>query len=187
MAIPVPWLIVVGIFAGVVIASILGTIAANWFSGKQHEDRMETLRQETLAKIAHLCPGFVVPDAQLETLQFEPTLLSDYVRDGTVLAFIEPGCEACMEEMSLLGQTLVDSSSFAKIVFISAGNPRELMDIAKDHATSSTILYDHKRAYCSELGIITFPFHLVVDSNLVVKEAIRGRLGEERIKNLLLN
>lgn len=181
-----PILIILVVFVSVTLAYVLGSLAAEWYYNNKRAQQADDLRETVLAKIEHLKPGFVMPDWRLETLEFELTQLSDHIGARTVLAFIEPGCESCMDEMEQLGKTLSDSASFARILFVSAGNPRELMDIGHTYGLHSTILYDHERAFCSQLGILIYPFHLVVDSELVVSQVIRGRLGEENIERLLL-
>ena len=127
--------------------------------------------------------GDTIVDSDFETLDFKKIRLGDVLQDTTLLIFFEPECYVCIEDI----ENLIDSHSNSivkNVIFISSGNPRLIMDIRDDYDLKYTILYDHEGYYTSNLGITSYPFHLVVNNKYTISEIIAGKLISDDIKRI---
>lgn len=127
--------------------------------------------------------GDTLPDHLFEDLSSTPVRLSSFVHCKAWLSFIEPSCDACLEE---LYYSFSDSSAYelaTHCVVISAGNPRYLADLRSELDSPLVFLYDHRYSFLSQFGITVFPTNVLVDSNLVVLSVSQGTLLDNEKKD----
>lgn len=164
----------------IAVAYVVGVNAGKLFSQKRRAE----VHRSIVEKMDDMKIGDKLPDWTFENLTFQPERLSDHLYGKTLLIFVQPNCPGCLEDIERLSSIVTDSLLSRKVVFISGDNPRELMDLRDDFKLQSTILYDHERAYSWQLGVSTFPFHIVVGPDLVIERIIPATLIAEEIEEI---
>ena len=129
--------------------------------------------------------GDTIPDYVFETLDYDTISFSKCLKDNTVLVAIHPGCETCVEEMSMISTLQLEYNETGPFVFISSANPRLLKDIRDSLKLDNLFLYDHKGKFLSHFGIDIYPMVLWVDDNKQITEIILGSLLPDEIEDAL--
>lgn len=175
--------------AFVIILTII-TAGAAYFIGVEasqyyHEEKIIENRTQWTEQILEQMPdlriGDKLPDFQFENLDFESVSLSSVIKGKTVLAIIDPNCHSCIEDIEILIKTAKTDEAFSRFVFISSGNPRYLMDLRDEYNLKSPILYDHERMLMNQFQIKMFPFHIVINKDMIIEEVIAGKMVEDDI------
>lgn len=171
---------IVVVVVTIAVALVLGVSAAKYLNKKHRAD----VHRAVIEKMDDLKVGDKLPDWTFENLKFEPEKLSGHISGPTMLIFIQPNCPGCLDDMDRLSAIISDSALCGRVVFISGDNPRELMDVRDQFNIRSAILYDHERSFAWQLGINTFPFHIIVDNDRTVLRMIPATLSEEEISEI---
>ncbi|UCG62069.1 MAG: redoxin domain-containing protein [Candidatus Zixiibacteriota bacterium] len=177
---------VLAVILAVTVTYVVGAYVGDRYYHYRSSRAMNRVHAKAMADVEHLRPGFVLPDRQLDSYDGDPVMLSELVGTRAMLIFIMAGCRASLDEMTWLGETLSDTTSAANILFICAGQSETLTEILYRYDFTSALFYDQERDFSKELGISMYPFHIVVDSNLVIIAVIHNRLQEEDVRALLL-
>lgn len=114
-------------------------------------------------------------------------LSKSLVTSSAVICVIRPECEACNYELADVSKFVEQGGNANALVFVSSGNPRLLEDLSSQVDPRLRFLYDHRGKWMSRYDIYTFPFNIVVDSNLVVRDVIVGGITQRDIQQLLAN
>jgi peroxiredoxin len=177
-------LFIVAVIATVGVAYILGVAAA----GVVQTYRTKKYKAEKTAEIlkqmgSGLAEGVTLPDADLQDLTGNPIKLSQAVGSRSMVSFISPDCGACKIAMDRIKE-IVPAQEQANFILISVSNLTELNSLRDSLDLHCTILYDPDAEYQLGLGVFTFPFNLVVDQSLVIKDIIAGAPEEGEIETL---
>jgi peroxiredoxin len=97
-------------------------------------------------------------------------LPSEIVTDKTLITYLKPDCDACLEEMERLRQAAESQDDYDHVLLIASANPLHLHRLREDYGLGCLILYDDERLFGSTLRISSFPFNLVVDRSRVILE-----------------
>ena len=127
--------------------------------------------------------GDTLQDHTFEDMDLRPIRLGKIVSGPSIISVFDPGCDACLEELSTFQRVLTPLALERQVVFISGGNPRYIAELVASTGLASHVLYDHHSAWLGSYRILTFPFNLVVDSNLVVTRIVVGAMTEENLRS----
>jgi hypothetical protein len=137
-----------------------------------------------LDKMQTIQVGDTLRDFTFADLSGQPIRLSEHVTGLTWIAIIEPSCETCVLNVRRIKSVLPDSLATHRVVFISGSNPRDMQDLRNSVGIGSLFLYDHKRQWSNGYKFNAFPFHMLVDRGLQIREIVIGDLSEDQIKRV---
>lgn len=165
-----------------------------YINNKRLEQKQQAVEQKkkdfTEALLDHMQSlniGDTLPDHRFEDLYRRPVYLSSLVRGQTILIFFDPYCENCNEEMNTVNRAVSTTREYEYFIFISGGNPRLIEEMPALAELKSPVLYDHNREYINRFKIFTFPFNVVIDKNLVVREVYGETLTPDEINRIIKN
>ncbi len=176
---------IVMILIVVSVAYIAGIEARSYFQEKQTQARRDKFSSSPAMKLNDLKVGDKLPDGIFEDLQFNKISLVENIRGTTIITFMSPNCNSCLEDIQFIYKSVSDTNYYNKFVYISYGNPRQLLDIQNEFNVKSPILYDHNGKYSSQFDVAIFPLHLLVDKNLTVLDIYAGSITENDIEKAL--
>jgi len=105
---------------------------------------------------------------ELEKVVISPTFMTYFLAD----------CHSCLEQLAFLSGQSQFIEPGLLFILVSHSNPFELKELKSRYKIEFPILYDHWNQFGSNLKIDTYPFNILVDSGLVVREIIPGELLE---------
>jgi len=149
-----------------------------------HQQR-EEVTEGILQHMNTIAVGDTLPDHQFEGLDRRPMILSQMVSHKTVLVFFDPDCGSCGGELESIHQAVTRSSDYRYFLLISAGNPRMIEDMQGQYDIRSPILYDHGGKFVYGHQILTYPFNVIVDRDLVIEDIIGGSLDMEELREII--
>lgn len=173
---------IIVVIVTIAVALVLGVSAAKYFNQKRRAE----VHKRVIEQMDNLKIGDKLPDWTLEDLSFETSKLSTHIQGTRMLIFIQPNCPGCLDDMDRLSAIISDSALCRQVVFISGDNPRELMDVRDLFKIRSSILYDHERALSWQLGISTFPFHILVNDARVIQRMIPATISTEEVEQIFV-
>ncbi len=177
-----------GIVISIIVVSaayVAGTEARNYFQTKKVQEAREKISKSPVMKLNDLKVGDKLPDGIFDDLSFQSTTLAEYVNGKTIITFMSPTCNSCLEDIEFIYENVPNSNYYNKFVYISYGNPRLLLDIKNEYNVQSPILYDHNAKYSSQFDVTIFPLHMLVDENLTVLDIYAGSITENDIEKVL--
>lgn len=179
------WVIVIG--AGLLVGGFGGSHVAKTVraiqSERQGRERLQ-VQESVLKQMGTLNVGDTLQDHVFEDLNLQPVRLSSIVSTPTIISVFDPGCDACLEELATYQQILSPAALKRNVIFISGSNPRYMAELVASTGLVSHVLYDHHSAWLGSYRILTFPFNLVRDSDLVVRRIIVGQLEEDDLGSI---
>jgi peroxiredoxin len=180
------------VWISIVIGSlVLGGVGGKVLSGyvnssreSEAKQKRAEMQQAILQEMGTLAVGDTLADHVFESLDLTPVRLSELVTGPTVLSIVDPDCEVCVEEITMLRRELSDSVLQSRFVFISAGNPRYLAELVDSTGLLSPVLYDHHSAWLGQYKVFTYPFNLIVNSDLRIMDVIASELSFNDLQEL---
>ncbi len=155
-------------------------------------DRAEKARKSkiertnsVIAQMNTIIVGDTIADAYFEDLKGQELLLSQVLPKNGWIGVIEPECESCRHNLSVLQPLLSNKLYACDFLFISPSDPSLLKAISDSIQCKSQILYDRERTWVGQQRIFTFPFFLQVGSDMRVLDIVVGELDIERAKGIL--
>jgi len=180
------------LFLGYFLASSVSDIAARSISPKTDNRPVVVPSADADAKenefpiAAALEVGDTLRDYVFEDIDRNPLRLSDLTSKITLLVFFQPDCSGCEMEIEDLNRTLRDSLDSRYFLFISPGNPRLIEDMKRDYHLHAPVLYDHRAAFTYGMyRIAAYPYNVVIDKDMVVKDIILGSLPEDELARIV--
>lgn len=148
---------------------------------KTKSTRIETTRA-ILDRMRTIEIGMTLDDHIFENLDESSIVLSDLVAaDSVLICIIQPQCEACEFEIQDIDAHLRETGGASHFIFVSSANPRLLRDLSAECGSDMQFLYDHRGQWLAKYDIYMFPFNIIVDSNLVVRDIVVGGISPEEI------
>lgn len=129
--------------------------------------------------------GVTLDDHTFEDLNEQPVRLSDLVVGNMLICIVMPVCESCLDEMLYIRDQIDKPEDYRHLVFITSANPRFMRDIKMETGMPATFLYDHRAAYLSHYGVDTYPFNIIIDSNMIVLDVFGGGLTQADLEKVL--
>lgn len=158
------------------VAYLIGTQSAGWVEGLHlawQVDKYRTSAAEQTAVILRemgtIKVGDTLANFSFEDVDGKSHLLSELVTDKTLITYLKPDCDACLEELERLRNTAKGLDDYEHILLITSANPLHLQKLRADYGLGCVILYDEERLFGTALKIQTFPFNLVVDRSLAIQ------------------
>ena len=149
------------------------------------EERKKEFTNTLLDQMQTLKIGDTLPDHRFEDLYRRNVYLSELLRGWTFLIFFDPYCDNCNDEMYAVNHTVSKLKEYGYFIFISGENPRLIEEMPGLTDLKSPVLYDHHREFINRFKIFTFPFNIVIDTDLVVREIYGEALTPEEITRVI--
>lgn len=128
-------------------------------------------------------PGELAPNFRLETSQGEVVALSEQVGQPILLNFFASWCLNCREEMTDLDKV---PESQAKVIGIDLRESAEVVNrLAEETGATFVMGLDREGNVSREYRATSLPVTLLLDSDGIVLEYVRGPVDTERIDELL--
>ncbi len=169
-------------------AYILGVEAGGFLNAKKIEEssmHREHFRNLILDKNETLTIGGKLPNYFFRNLNGDYVELEKIVKSPTLITYFLADCASCFEQIEILSGLSITDKSKLSCVFISHSNPFELIEVRNKYKIDWPILYDHWNQYGSNLQINTYPFNIVVDSGLVIRDLIPSSFQEYDFKGVM--
>lgn len=183
-----PLLIWVAVILG---SAILGGVGGRLVSLTVQNAQKETalsrraeMQDEIIRDMGTLKIGSVLDNHDFDGLDHKPVFLREVVTSTTVLSVIDPDCGVCLDEIKSISEILPRDVFERRLLFISAGNPRYLVELKNAYDLPFRFLYDYNREWLTKYNITTFPFNIVVDSQLLIRDIIAAQLVPEDLKRI---
>jgi peroxiredoxin len=182
-----------GIILIAAVAYVLGSRAGRVWNQKQHSDRRAAYRSQALAhsaavleRMGTIAIGDTLSNYSFEDIDGNLRRLSDILVDNTLLIYIKPDCDACLEEIDRLSKTAHTSGDYSHFILISTANPLHLRKLRDDQGLQCLLLYDEERLFGNNLKISSFPFGLLLNRERVIEEVYASVLSDEDIATIML-
>jgi len=164
----------------VILAYLIGTQSADWmreWNTARHADEYRAMAAEQTAailrKMGTIEVGDTLPNFPLEDIDGKMHMLSELLTDKTLITYLKPDCDACLEELERLRIVANGPNDYEHVILITSANPLHMHRIRKEYGLGCVILYDDERFVGTTLRIQTFPFNLILNRDRVI-EAIDG-------------
>jgi len=177
----------VTIVAAVILGGIVGTLFGS-IAGQQYNINLRKQRSDyALSKMQSFSIGDTIPDSRLETLAEQPFRLYDSVRGPAIVTFFGTECEGCRDEFRRLSEILSACPEYVShhFIWISANSPRYLKEFTEIGNGTVNIFYDHRSKLLNRMNIMSYPFSVILDSSLIIQDAVSGPLLDDDIDNLI--
>ena len=159
------------------LAYVIGTQSAKWWNdwdavAHANEYRAQAAERTAaiLRKMGTIKVGDTLGNFPMEDIDGKLHLLSELVTDKTLITYMKPDCDACLEELERLRSVAKGPDDYEHVILITSANPLHMQRLREDYGLGCVILYDNERQLGAALKIQSFPFNLLVDGNLVIEE-----------------
>jgi peroxiredoxin len=167
----------------VILAYVIGTQSADvlreWnFNRHTYEYRSQAVAQTAaiLRRMGTIKVGDTLGDFSLEDIDGKLHLLSELTTDKTLITYMKPDCDACLDELERLRSVADSPEDYEHVILTTSANPLHMQRVREDFGLKCVILYDDERQFGAALKIQSFPFNLVVDHDRVIQEIIASVL-----------
>ncbi len=172
--------------------ALAGYFMANMLSGNRSDampmDRQAEREKFILSKLDFpLEAGDRLPDSQFMTLDGHFVRLSEIISNRVIIAFIDHKSDYSRFQLKEFKRIIECDDKDQALIIISKSPIAELNALRDEFAIRSTFLLDIDGEYETSLGIIIFPFNIVVDSGLIIDAIKPGVLGREYIRDHCLS
>ena len=180
------FLVIVGVssaayFFGVEAASFLNSMRTETKKKENLKFRDLTLDKMQTIQIGERLPNHLFYELNGNMLELQKIRLQEV----SIFTYATTECHFCDEQFEILSGFSADSTLMSRIWIVSPSNPFELFKLNKRFNNRFKILYDHDSQFCDNLKIMTFPFHIIVESDFVIKDIVVGQMGTNEIKEIL--
>ena len=131
------------------LAYVIGTQSAGWlreWNAARHADEYRTQAAERTAailrKMGTIKVGDTLGNFPLEDIDGKLHLLSELVTDKTLITYMKPDCDACLEELERLRSVAKGPDDYEHVILITSANPLHMQRIREDYGLGCAILYD---------------------------------------------
>jgi peroxiredoxin len=132
-----------------------------------------------------LSSGNKWPDVALQNLEGEWVSFAELLQNNTLLIFMQPGCDACEEELDALKGLLSDNESSSRVILVSNAYPLELATLRKARSIRSTILIDRSGDLFGQFSAIVYPLNIVIGRDMRIMSVNAGQLSRQQVDSLL--
>lgn len=169
-------------------AYLLGAKVGGMWESKDRAERSSEYRSKALAhsravleRMGTVAEGDTLSDFSFEDIDGHLHRLSEILVDHTLLIYIKPDCDACLEEIERLSQVAHTPDEYSHFILISTANPLHLRKMREDYELQCLVLYDEERLFGNNLNIVSFPFGLMLDHERVIREVHASVLTDEEM------
>jgi len=155
------------------IGYIIGVRAGNYFSEeKQTEIRAKGVKQtrEVLETMGSLKVGTTLTDYSFDGVDGKNYKLSELVSNRSLICYIQTDCPSCLTELNGIVEAVKNDTDFKYFIIISDASVEDLRELRDNFRLKCPLLHDSNRGFGEAYKIFSFPFSLVVNSELQVEE-----------------
>lgn len=167
------------------VGGLLVSGAINESRSTEIQAKRQRLQSAILRTMQSLSVGDTLLDHTFETLDLKNVALSELIDGTTLISIMDPECHSCLEELATVSSIAGEDFLRNGLVLISEANPRLLAEIRDSLDLPSPILYDHRGQWIQHYRVTSFPFNLIVSSDLVVRRIIATQVTTEEIRALV--
>ncbi|MDZ4724425.1 MAG: redoxin domain-containing protein [candidate division Zixibacteria bacterium] len=180
---------------GFLVATVV-TIVAGYFIGNEvdryrSQRRTAELREKAgshevqiLARMKTIEIGAPLSDFDVTLIDGTRTTLLALVDQSKLITYFEYGCDACVAELSELGQALQDGLPKESVILISYDDPSTLERLRKEFGLDCPIVWDSGSILNEALNIYSYPFNIVVNDSGRIEEVIINQLHKEDFEDM---
>jgi len=176
----------------VAIAYFLGSTAGGTWSRQNRAERRSEYRSKALAhsravleRMGTVGLGDTLSDFSFEDIDGNLHRLSEILVDNTLLIYIKPDCDACLEEIERLSQVAKTAEDYRHFILISTSNPLHMRKLREDFGLRCYQLYDEERFFGNAFKIESFPFGLLVSRSRIVLAAYANALSTDQLEEIM--
>jgi peroxiredoxin len=176
------------------LAVIIGKQAAalieNWNASSTIEEyhaKASDMTAAVLRKMGTIQVGDTLADFVFEDIDGKEHRLSELVTDRSLISYMKPDCDACLEETERLRSVAKGPEDYEHVIMITSANPLHMQRVREDYGLKCVILYDEERQFGSVLKVQTYPFNIVVDRGRVIREIHANGLLTDDYERLFAN
>lgn len=166
------------------VGGLLVSSAINESRSTKIQAKRQRLQSAILLTMQSLKVGDTLLDHTFETLNLKNVALSELIDGTTLISIMDPDCHSCLEELATVSSIAGGDFLRDRLVLISEANPRLLAEVRDSLDLPSPILYDHRGQWIQHYRVTSFPFNLIVDSDLVIRQIVATQLTEEEVTEL---
>ena len=163
-----------------------GGVAIGNLLSKPDQADQESGRKEITASFLNqtdaIATGGRWPDIPLQSLDGSWIRLSDVINDTLLLIVIQPGCEACEQELDSLNELLSSDQASLHILLISDAYPLDLVKLRDERAIKSLILVDRNRDIFRLFDLMVFPLNVTIAPSMTIVGITVGILTEDEVR-----
>lgn len=164
-------------FAVIVIMAVigyaLGSFGADWMRESKFQKERQNKKDFALARLERFVRvGNHLPDHEFHNINGGTSLLSDIIGPRKVIAYLRIGCGSCRLELEYFKEATTQCGNQSFFVIISDSDPEKLLEMRTEFSLTCPVLYDMGSAFKEKLGICVFPFNLIVDDSLKIRDMI---------------
>lgn len=169
----------------VLVAYALGVTGARWVTNR----RAQAKRAELTAAILQQMGGTItigkpLPNARFEGLDGTARDLQSMISANTIVVFLDAECHYCLDEIQTICRVFKEDGHTPPVVFISDANLDELRALRDQYEILVPIFHDPDGSYAISLAVTTFPFNVVVDKTLSVRDVIAGPIPADMVRKV---
>lgn len=175
-------------------AYLLGAKAGTLWGEQERSDRRGQYRSQALAQSRAILErmgtvniGDTLSDFSFEDIDGNLHRLSELLVDNTLLVYIKPDCDACLEEVGRLSQTAMTPEDYRHFILVSTANPLHLRKMREDYKLGCYMLYDEERLFGNNLKISSFPFGLLLNRDRIIENVYAMVLTDEELREIIHN
>ena len=179
-------------FAVIMIMAVIGYALGSYGAEWVRESRFQTERKEKTEAVLARMEEFVrignrLPDHEFHDINGNSVRLREIIKSQTVIAYLRNPCGNCRNELFHLNRATAEAGDQSFFVLISDSESDMLMRLKREFDLTGVILRDTGSIYRKKLGIFTFPFNIIVDDSLIIKDLIAGYIRSDEFRAIMEN
>ncbi|TFH57888.1 MAG: TlpA family protein disulfide reductase [Candidatus Zixiibacteriota bacterium] len=174
----------------VALAYVLGGEAGQYIgeyrAEREYLKRRTKDSEELLAGANRQIVGEKLPDHQFQDISGNIVLLSDLLKQKTVVSFVSSNCEGCLQQAEKIAAVARDSADFACFIMIALNEIDELAAFREEVNLMCPLLYDHNGEYVTKFfnNYVT-PTSMIVNESGIVESVVAGHLTDREINEVM--
>jgi peroxiredoxin len=129
--------------------------------------------------------GNPLPAAQLTDLEGKVIELQSFVGSPLILNFWYSTCEPCRREIPTFAQAHLEHSNIQFVGFNMNDSPEMAQAFGEKYGVNYPIVFDQSGTVIRELGIVTAPSTLFIDSAGNIVEQVAGEISSRKLASLI--
>jgi peroxiredoxin len=129
--------------------------------------------------------GKQLPDAQVTDLDGNTIALQSFVGSPIILNFWYSTCEPCRREIPAFAQAQQTNSNVRFIGLNMNDSPETARAFGEKYGINYPIVFDQSGTVIRELGVVTAPSTLFIDSSGNIVDQVAGEISSDKLASLI--
>ena len=169
---------------------VAGQAIGGWIADSRYNDYRSQRAEETaqiLLLMGTVQEGDALIDCTLLNRNGQEKLLSSLIKGRTLVTVFDHECPSCVGQLQEIALAVQNGLTADAVVLISTDNPATLAASQETLGVCVPLLHDRNRQFVDRLGIITYPFSIVVDDAMTIQALVAGGIRQDEIIELLID